>query len=271
MRPFLLLALLAAGSYAVVCVLAGLFQKRLVFFPDPLLLGTPGELNLAYEDIAIECDDGIWIHAWFVPAPRARGAVLFCHGNGGNISHWLDTVRLLHDLEFAVLIFDYRGYGRSEGSPSEAGTYTDARAAWRHLVETRGFAPDSIVVVGRSLGAAVAVELASGVTPAALVLESPFTSLADVGRRAYPWLPVRLLLRMRYDSLERAPVLRIPKLFVHSRDDEVVPLEMGRRLFERAAEPKRFLEIRGSHNEGWTISRDAYVAGLRAFLESLHP
>jgi fermentation-respiration switch protein FrsA (DUF1100 family) len=267
MRGILIVLLVAGGTYFAVCCLAFLFQKRLLFFPERQLDGSPVRLGLAYEDVFIDTEDGERLHAWHVPANPERGVVLFCHGNAGNISHRLDTLRLLHDLQLTTLAFDYRGYGRSTGELSEAGTRADARAAWRYLVQQRGVAPDSIVVFGRSLGAAVAIELAAAVEPAALIAESAFTTVADMATRAYPWLPARWLLRIRYDSLERITRIRVPKLLVHSRDDEVVPFDMGRRLFEAAPEPKRFLEIRGPHNAGWMLSREVYAAELRRFLE----
>ncbi len=266
MRPPFLLLFILAGSYLALCALALLFQKRLVYFPDRNMAATPGDFGLDYEDVFLETSDGARIHGWFVPAAGARTAVLFCHGNGGNISLWLDTAQTFHRLGMTVLLFDYRGYGRSVGRLSEAGTYADAGAAWRHLVESRGFSPGAIVICGRSLGAAVAIELALRVPAGALIAESAFTSLADMARHAYPWLPTRWFLRMRYDSLTRVRELQVPKLFVHSAEDEIVPFRMGRRLFEQAVEPKSFLRIHGSHNESWTHSRSSYEAGLRRFL-----
>ncbi len=216
-----------------------------------------------------ETSDGVSLHGWFVSRSDASGVVLFFHGNAGNISQRLDTLRFWHDMGLSILALDYRGYGHSEGEISEAGTRLDARAGWRYLTEARGYAPERIVVFGRSLGAAVAIELASEVGCAGLIAESAFTTVADVARRAYPWLPVRFLLRMRFDSRSHVQTIVAPKLFVHSAQDEVIPFYMGQALFEAAREPKTFLAIRGAHNDGWLQSGERYTDGMRAFIASL--
>jgi fermentation-respiration switch protein FrsA (DUF1100 family) len=155
---------------------------------------------------------------------------------------------LFHRLGFSALVLDYRGYGKSEGRPSEEGTYRDARAAWRHLVEARGTPPDAIVVWGRSLGGAIAAALARERTPRLLVLESAFTSLREVAAHLYPWAPTGLLLGNRYPTEGFLRQVRSPVLVMHSPDDELAPYAHGLRLFERASPPKRFLPIRGRHN-----------------------
>jgi fermentation-respiration switch protein FrsA (DUF1100 family) len=195
--------------------------------------------------------------------------LLFCHGNAGNIAGRIRSLRLFHDLGLSVLIFDYRGYGRSEGRPSEAGTYADVRAAWRFLLEEEGLRPGEIVVLGRSLGGAVAIDLALLHPPAALIVESTFTSTIDLGSRLYPWLPVRWLGRIRYDSARKIGRVTVPKLFVHSREDDVVPFVFGRRLYDMAPEPKEFLEIHGSHAEAHFVSGERYREGLLRFLRSV--
>lgn len=266
-RGILVVLLLLGGTYIAICVLAFLFQKRLTFFPERQLEMTPARAGLEFEDVFFEAEDGVRLHGWFVPATPERGTVLFFHGNAGNISHRVDTLRLLHDLRLSVLAFDYRGYGRSNGSISEAGTQADARAAWRYLVQERGVAPQSLLLFGRSLGAAVAIELATKVKPAGVIAESAFTSIADMATQAYPWLPVRWLLRMQFDSLEHVRNLRAPKLLIHSRDDNTVPFDMGWQLYTAAADPKWFLEIHGPHNEGWLLSQE-YAEGWRQFLDA---
>jgi hypothetical protein len=258
-----------AGAYALVCVLAYLFQRHLVYFPERSLAGTPGDLGLEYEDVRPTTEDSVRIHGWFVPARERRTALLYCHGNAGNVSHRVVPIRIFHELGLSVLIFDYRGYGESEGRPDERGTYLDARAAFRHLVEVEKFDPSEVVIFGESLGAAVAVELAARVRPMGLILESAFPSIADVGARAYPWLPVRLLARIRYDSRDRVSRIDAPKLFIHGRNDEIVPIALGRRVYEMAAPPKSFLEIRGGHNDASLVSGERYVEGLMEFLEQI--
>jgi len=257
--------------YALVCLLVFLFQARLVYFPDRALVATPAHIGLEYEEVLFPTEDGLTLHGWFVPARSPRGVLLFCHGNAGHISHRLDSIRIFVELGLSVFIFDYRGYGKSEGSPGERGTYRDATAAYRYLTVTTGVLSEEILFFGRSLGGAVAVELATRSAPRALLLESVFTSAPDLGARVYPWLPVRWLARISYDSKGRIGRLRTPLLSIHSRDDEIVPISHGRRLYDLAADPKRFLELRGGHNEGFLVSEPQYREGLAAFLESLTP
>lgn len=269
MRGPLLVLILVTASYVGLCLMAFLFQKRLTFFPERGLSASPRDAGLLFEDVSVVAEDGVRLHAWWVPHAEARAAVLFFHGNAGNISHRLDTLRFWHELGFSILIFDYRGYGDSEGEISESGTQTDARAVWRYLTDVRGHAPGEIVLFGRSLGAAVAIELATHVHSAGLIVESAFTTMADMARRAYPWLPVRWLLRMRFESLQRIQQIDTPKLFVHSTDDEVVPYDMGRTLFEAARGPKRFVPIHGTHGDGWLQSGTVYRDGVAAFVATL--
>jgi len=262
---------IAVLSYLGLMLLLYLFQSRLVYFPTRTLEGTPGQFGMTFEDVALETSDGVKLHAWFVPAPEGRGTVLFCHGNGGNISHRLPTLQTFRLMGLNTLIFDYRGYGRSEGSPDEEGTYRDAEAAWTWLVETKKIPPEGIVLFGRSLGGAVAARLAEMHAPAGLVLESTFTSLPDRGAELYWFLPVRLLSRYRYDTRKRLPKITCPVLIVHSPDDEIIPFAHGRRLFEAANEPKKFLEIRGGHNEGFLLSGPDYETPLAEFIRGCIP
>ncbi|MDH3639287.1 MAG: alpha/beta hydrolase, partial [Gammaproteobacteria bacterium] len=209
------------------------------------------------------------LHGWFSPATGAHHTVLFLHGNGGNISHRLDSLRIFNQLGLNTLIIDYRGYGLSTGSPSEAGTYSDARAAWRYLLTGRGIKPEQIIIFGRSLGGAVAVWLAVNAPARALIVESGFTSIPELAAHHYPLLPTRWLSRYSYNSVERLMEIRIPKLVVHSRNDEIVPFGQGRRLFAAARDPKQFLEISGDHNLGFLQTGGHYIAGLQNFLQTV--
>lgn len=255
--------------YLLVCLLMVVFQHRFVYFPQRDLEATPAELGLTYRDIEFRSEDGVCLHGWFVPATEARAVLLFMHGNAGNISHRLESVRLFHELGLSVFIFDYRGYGRSEGRVSEEGTYRDARGAWRYLVAEEQVAAESIILFGRSLGGAVAIELATHVQPRAVILESTFTSAVELGARVYPWLPVRQLSRIRYDSASRIREVTCPKLFIHSLGDDVVPYGLGLRLYNQASRPKEFLKIRGNHNDGFLTSGPRYREGMESFLASL--
>ncbi len=259
---------IAIAVYVLFGLIVCIFQKRFIYFPQRRIDAAPDRAGLAYEDVFLTAADGVKIHGWYVPAEDARGAVLFCHGNAGNISHRLPTLELLHELRFSTLIFDYRGYGRSEGAPGEKGTYLDAQAAWDHLVTARKTPPQRIVVFGRSLGGAVAAHLAAENAPGAIVLDSAFTSIPDLARRMYPIYPVGLLARVRYDTLARMKRVRCPVLVIHSRDDEIVPFRHGRRLFEAAGEPKQFLALRGGHNEAFLASAGRYKESLSGFLSA---
>jgi len=240
----------AVAVFAVVCVVVFSLQARLIYFPDRDYWTTPDEVGLAYEDLTLTTEDGVSITAWHVPHDQPKGTVLFCHGNAGNIADRVGTLKSFHYLGYNVLIFDYRGYGHSEGKPTETGTYRDAEAAWRYLTETRGESPAGIVLFGRSLGGAVAIDLANRITPAALIAESTFTSVVDIGKRQFPFLPVGLLCKHRYESIGKVSRIACPKLFLHGTEDELVPFENGRRLFEAAAEPKDFIQTPGGHNQG---------------------
>ncbi|MFN7086747.1 MAG: alpha/beta hydrolase [Burkholderiales bacterium] len=261
-----------AIAYAAMVALLFVFQARLVYYPQigREIGATPRDRGLDFEAVAIGTADGETLFAWWVPAPdvpQPRGTVLFFHGNAGNISHRIDYLLMFGKLGYATLIFDYRGYGRSSGSPSEEGTYRDAEAAWRWLTQTRGIAASDIVYAGESLGGAVASWLAVRHRPRALVLLSTFTSVPDLGAQLYPFFPVRLIARFRYDNLANLRQLTVPVLVAHSRDDEIIPFAHGRMVFEAAGGPKRFLEMRGGHNDGFVFMRDEWVEALAAFLD----
>ena len=262
-----IIALLAAiaGVYAVLCAAIFLAQGSLLYHPERHLDAYPGDIGLAFDRFTVEASDGERIYGWFVPADGAQATILFCHGNAGNISHRLETLRILHGLGLNVCIFDYRGYGQSTGAPTEKGTYLDARAVWNYLTESRDIPADQIVLFGRSLGGAIAVELASEVHPAALILESTFTSILDMGAELYPFLPVRLASRFEYPTIGHLRRTQCPVLVVHSRDDRLVPFHHARALLEAAPGEKRFLEIRGGHNDGFLQSEADYAPGLAAF------
>lgn len=243
------LILVVVLTYVAVCLIVAALQTRFIYFPTATYRTDPSDIGLRFERVSITTDDGIELAAWYVPHPAPLGTLLFLHGNAGNISDRLASIQLLKGMNLNVLIVDYRGYGESGGSPTERGTYRDAEAAWDYLTRTRGESPDRVVVFGRSLGGAVAIELANRHEPACLIVESSFTRLADVGRRHYPLLPVGWLLRHEYDSISKVASIHCLKLFIHGRDDSLIPIDMGRRLFDAAAPPKRFLETPGDHNE----------------------
>lgn len=259
-------------GYLGFLLLVYLGQPSMIYYPNipgKDLQATPGEAGLDFEEVQLQTRDGVELHGWYLPATDPEAVLLFLHGNAGNISHRLDSLRIFNALGLSVLIFDYRGYGRSEGRPSEEGTYRDAEAAWSYLVEERGWRAEQIVVFGRSLGAAIAAQLSGKNSPRGLILESAFTSVPDFAAEIYPYLPVRLLSRYHYDTLKHLRRVSCPVLVIHSPDDEIIPFRHGRAVFRAADEPKTFLQISGGHNEGFLQSEPRYVEGLAQFLDSL--
>jgi len=247
------------------------FQRRFLYFPIREFVAGPADYQFTHEEIDLRTEDGVSLHAWWLPAPDAGLTVIFLHGNAGNVSYWVEVATVFRELGWNTLLLDYRGYGRSQGEPSEEGTYLDARAAWRHLVDERGIDPANIIVVGRSLGGGVATWLAEHHPIAGLVLENTFTSVADIVAGSLPLPGIRSFVRLGYPNLTRMPRLEVPLLVLHGRDDELVPFAHGRALFEAAAGPKQFVELRGGHNDAFAVSRAEYAAALKAFAETLGP
>ena len=253
--------------WLTLAILVYLFQARFVYFPNQTLLYSPADMGMDFEEIYLTTRDDIAIHAWHLPKAGSRQTLLFLHGNAGNISHRLDSLHIFHELGLSVLIIDYRGYGLSDGHPHEMGTYADAEAAWEYLINERRLSPRDIIIFGRSLGGGVATWLATRNTPAALILESTFTSITDMGSQLYPFLPIKWLSRIRYPNIDRVAQVKSPILFIHSEDDELIPYQHGQKLYQRARSPKSFLRLNGGHNDGFLVSKDVYISGLRAFFQ----
>jgi len=266
---------IVGGLYVFICIYLFFMQDRLLFYPNlpsRKITATPAKIGLDFEPVTITTSDNVRIKGWFVPAEKAKGVLLFFHGNAGNISHRLDSLAIFHRLGLSTLIIDYRGYGESEGRISEQGTYLDAEASWRYLTETKGIAPEEVVIFGRSLGGAVAANLATRTRPAGLILESVFSSVPDMAAQLYPILPVRLLARYQYNVKKAVRSITCPVLVIHSRDDDIIPFAHGVKVYEAAVEPKEFLEIRGGHNEGYYHRFQAQapllrLQGLMCFLQ----
>lgn len=259
------------AAYGGLVLLLYLYQPHLVFLPevDREVTATPRNAGLAYEDIHLMTADGVDLHGWYIPAEQPRGTVLFLHGNAGNISHRLDSLEMFHRLGYSTLIFDYRGYGNSGGKPTEQGTYRDAETAWSYLTEQRHTPGCRIVLFGESLGGAVASWLAaaSREQPAALVIASGFTSVPELGQQLYPYLPVKLVANIRYNTRENLRAVTAPVLIAHSPQDDIIPFEHGRALYAAANPPKQFLDLAGGHNDGYIFMRAAWVKALGDFLE----
>jgi fermentation-respiration switch protein FrsA (DUF1100 family) len=244
-------------------------QASMVFYPVGELYQTPADWGMEYEDVTLLTDDDIQLHGWFIPHPQAGQVLLFFHGNAGNISHRRDSIEIFHRLGLNVLIIDYRGYGNSEGNPGEQGFYRDAAAAWRFLIEEKAYPPDQIVIFGRSLGGAVAAKLASGVKAHGLILESTLSSAKDFARAVFKVLSRLVVMRYTFDTADSIRRVNCPVLVLHSPDDEIMPFQLGEKVFNAANQPKRFVRMRGDHNNGFLLTQPAYEQALNSWLQTL--
>lgn len=268
--------LLSAGLACYLLLAAWMYfsQKRMLFQPRTDHVGLPTDMGLEHEDVWLTNRLGTRIHGWWLPHENSRFVMLFAHGNGGNISHRLETFRIFHELGLSTFIYDYSGYGKSDGEPSEEALYADSRAAWDWLVNEEKIDPARIVLFGRSLGGAVTARLArelhdEGTSPAGIIMESTFTSVPDMGAYMYPWLPVRPLAKYQFNSVEALSEVRLPILFAHSEEDEIIPYAIGEQLRATYTGPPSFLKLRGDHNFGYMSMGPAYPDGLNQFLSGL--
>ena len=274
--------LLVVAAFVFIMLFLRWREPRMLYFPDSSIEQTPDRLGLKYDDVTLTASDGVKINGWFVHAPvgvaagtaattnSPRSTILFLHGNAGNISHRMDKLQIFADLGVDTFIIDYRGYGRSEGHPGEAGTYRDAEAAYEYVTggapSGRALPPQSIVVYGESLGSAVAVDLATEHPVGGVVIEEAFTSVGDVGQKMFPFLPVRWLVQNKYDTLSKIGRVNAPLLIFHSRNDEFFDMRHAQRLLAAAKEPKQLVELAGSHNDAFMVSGETYREHLRDFL-----
>lgn len=261
-------SLALAGGLSAAHVLRNRFQRSRTFVPDryPNGIWNPGPLGLPAEDTWFRSADGEELHGWWVPHRRARGTLLYCHGNSGSVAHQIAALRFLRRMKVNLFAFDYRGYGRSSGTPTEAGLYRDVQAAFDHLVDYRGVLPREIVVFGHSLGGAVAVDCAVHRPAAGLVVQSTFTHTKDTARALYPRLPMHWIARRQFRSVDKVAGLSLPKLFTHGDADGTVPFALGERLFEAAAEPKEFYRVkRAGHNDVFNHGGFLYLRRLARF------
>lgn len=244
------------------------FQDKFVYVPDKQLTVNPGNASLKYDDVELTAKDGTLLHAWYVNAENPKGVILFCHGNAGNLSDRVDTVKIFHELEMDVMIFDYRGYGKSEGSPSEKGTYQDAEAAWDYLVQKKEIPPDKIIIVGRSMGGAIAAKLASEKESAGTVIESAFISIPEIAHDLYPFLPlISVFSKIRYPTNDYIKKINTPIMLVHSVDDEIVNIRHGEKNFKDANNPKKFIKLSGSHNDCYFNCESVYRKAYKDFIQ----
>lgn len=254
------------------CLLAPMmlrwFEHSQVYHPSRLLEASGAELGRPFEDVSFRSTDGLQLNGWFFPCNsnsiKSALVVLLCHGNGGNISHRLDMAAALLDTGVNVFLFDYRGYGRSQGRPDEQGTYRDAEAAYAWLRQ-KGFGGKNILLFGESLGGGVAAELATRLEVGGLVLQSTFTCIPDIGVELFPWLPVRWLSHIKYDTLSKLPRVKAPVLVMHSRNDTLIRFQHSQKNFAAANQPKLFCELTGDHNDPLT-NRAQFIADFERFL-----
>jgi len=253
-------------------------EKRLVFFPDKSNDSTtPDTYGIEFDDVTFRTEDGLNLNGWYVPGKKASPydnlhTLLWFHGNAGNINRRLDNIKMLHDrVPVNVFIIDYRQYGKSEGKISEQGTYFDAKAALSYLHSRKDINNEKIIFFGRSLGSAVAVDLAVKEECCALILETPFTSIKEMGKKLYPFLSISLhFLRTKYDSLSKIKQIKVPILIMHGDKDELVPIEQGKMLYEKANEPKEFYTIPGAmHNDTHIVGGEKYFDVIRDFVKKL--
>ncbi|WP_158278676.1 alpha/beta hydrolase [Rhodohalobacter mucosus] len=264
------IAAIAAGFF-ILLILMYLFQDRLLFMPASGMLQTPESAGLKAEDVWTETEDGVRIHGWYFPNEETNRVIVLSHGNAGNISYRIEIARTLLDSGAAVLMYDYRGYGKSEGRPSEQGLYRDILAFTEALMDEKGYESENIFHNGRSLGGAVAAYAATQIRPGGLVLDSAFTNLRKMAGDVYPFVP-SALVKYSFPTEEYLSRLQgVPVMIMHSPQDEIIPIHHSERLFEAAGEPKRFVRLRGGHNENFYASRELIEESWREFMNSANP
>lgn len=268
-RMIIKVLLLAAVIYAGLALALFFVQSRLIFLPTKHLYRTPASMDWAFEDVRVAVG-GETTHGWWIPhADATTKTVLFSHGNAGNIADRLESCSIFRRLGLNVLVYDYGGYGESTGRPSEQRCYGDVRAMWRWLVEEKQIPAEQIILFGRSLGSGPTAQLATEVQPAGIILESAFASIPSMAQKLYPVFPAGLLVRHRFDNAAKAARFTAPLLVIHGRGDSIIPYAQGRTLFDAAKEPKTFLDIDGDHNDGFIVTGERYIEGLRGFIEPL--
>ncbi|MBI4057462.1 MAG: alpha/beta hydrolase [Elusimicrobia bacterium] len=247
------------------------FEKINLYHPERQIFATPIHLKMPFEEVILKTTDGISLNGWYIPASSptnlGRVTLLYCHGNAGNISHRLEHILFFHQLGLNTLIFDYRGYGKSEGAPSEKGTYQDAWNAYRYLLEHKKVEPSNVVIYGESLGAAIAIDLASQINTGALITLGAFTSTIGIGQDLYPHLPVKWMVRYRYDSIEKVSRVKIPYLLMHNQQDDIIPLAHGIKLFQTTQAPKEMFILPGNHHDGFDKKLSDVESRIKAFLK----
>ncbi|MDP7147268.1 MAG: alpha/beta hydrolase [Nitrospinaceae bacterium] len=277
MKAKLIMSILQmAGMIVLFLALYGVFlvscERRIIYHPHKYPEGNwnSSSSSVSREDVHFTASDGVRLHGWYIPSAGAKATLLWFHGNAGNITHRLGNIEMLKPLNLNIFIFDYRGYGKSEGEPDEKGIYSDSQAAYDWLVKVKNILPGEIILFGRSLGGICAVEVASGNPAAGLILESVFPSAGKMAEKIFPVLPLGGAIKSRFDAISKVPDLKLPKLFIHGTQDEIVPYKLGRELFSVAADPKEFYDIQGAgHNDTFLIGGAGYFNALGQFIKKV--
>ncbi len=251
----------------VIYVYIKYMELRGIFYPTKIVELTPQAFDIVFEDIYIKTEDNILINSWFIPYNNAKYTLIFFHGNAGNIGHRLDKISLLREIGLNIFIIDYRGYGRSRGIPSEKGFYSDAASAYEYLTNTRKIPPSQIILYGESLGSAVALNLAAKSTVKAIILEGAFSCGKEMAKKIFPFFP-GIFFADKFNSLKNIKGVKTAKLFLHSKDDEIVPFNLAKQLFDSALYPKFFIELKGSHNGAFLDSKNDYLSALKSFINN---
>lgn len=242
-------------------------ERHTLFYPTKEVASFPDRANLEFQEVFFKTADHVTLNGWYVPSKGATTTILFCHGNAGNISHRIEKLKFFHALGYNVFIFDYRGYGRSEGRPSEKGFYNDAKAAYEWLL-TRGIPNSQIIGYGESIGGAVMIDLASKEVMKAIILDSTLTSVKDLITHAYPFVPY-WVFSSRFDSESKIKSIKVPKLIIHSQNDEIIPFAAGKKLYEISPGPKDFCPIHGGHNSCFNESREPLKEKIGDFISRI--
>ncbi|MCF6331619.1 MAG: alpha/beta hydrolase [Sulfurimonas sp.] len=253
-------------GYLILIALMYIFQSKLIYFPLTNIDLTPKDIGLEYESIIFETNDKTKLHAWYIQKKDAKTTLFFLHGNGGNISHRLDSIKLFNSLGMNVFIFDYRGYGKSKGKANEQNTYDDAKSAWDYLLKNKNIKDKDVIIFGRSLGGAIAAKLGSQLKPKAIILESTFTTIKEFASDIYPFFP-EFLINYEYETTKYLKNINYPILIIHSQDDNIIPFKYGEAVFKNANEPKTFVKIKGNHNYGFMESKHIYIPALKRFIQ----
>lgn len=243
-------------------------QPAMVFYPVKAMSEDPSDWGLQFEEVELVSEDNLRLHGWYISSPDANRVLLFFHGNAGNISHRQQSIAIFHRLGLNILIVNYRGYGKSEGTPGEQAFYRDSRVAWNYLLTEKNVNRENIIIFGRSLGGIIAAELASEVQPGHLILESTFSSARDMSKRLFPVMSNFVPLRFEFNAIDYIKNVKSPILVAHSPDDEIIPFQLGEKLFSAANEPKRFLTLSGGHNGGFLLAQPRYEQEISLFLSA---